>query len=296
MPARTYRPNFELLERRDVPSSARLSAGVLTVLGTSGNNAINLSMSGGKIRAVDSGASLGQFPATSVKKIVVDVGMGNDRVTITTAFRRPTFLYGGKGDDVLTGGSGKDTIYGGDGADTLKGRGGNDTLWGGARIDSLSGGGGTSNVLQQDGPSRAYVMNALELEVLALVNQQRALAGLSALTPNVTLAAAAHFHSSQMAARSNALGNPADAMQHDLFGVTAPTPQSRLDYAGYDAWRTYGENIAYGYTSAAAVMAAWMNSPGHRANILNPNFTELGVGVVVNAQGQRFWTQVFGDQ
>jgi len=82
-------------------------------------------------------------------------------------------------------------------------------------------------------------------------------------------------------------------MQHILYGVNAPTPATRLDYAGYDNWMTYGENIAFGYSTAAAVMQAWMNSPGHRANILNPNFKEIGVGVVANAQGYLYWTQEF---
>jgi len=56
--------------------------------------------------------------------------------------------------------------------------------------------------------------------------------------------------------------------------------------SGYDTWTrsyAYGENIAFGYSSAAEVVAAWMNSPGHRANILSPFFTEIGVSVLADA-------------
>jgi uncharacterized protein YkwD len=55
-----------------------------------------------------------------------------------------------------------------------------------------------------------------------------------------------------------------------------------------------GENIAYGYPTASAVMEAWMNSSGHRANILRPQFTHVGVGVKRDASGRRYWVQNFG--
>lgn len=55
-----------------------------------------------------------------------------------------------------------------------------------------------------------------------------------------------------------------------------------------------GENIAYGYPTAPTVMEAWMNSPGHRANILRPQFTHVGMGVKRDASGRRYWVQNFG--
>ena len=70
-------------------------------------------------------------------------------------------------------------------------------------------------------------------------------------------------------------------MSHD--GSDGSDVGDRLDRVGY-AWRTYGENVAWNQQTPAAVMDAWMNSPGHRANILNCSFTEIGVGV---AQEQR---------
>ena len=57
---------------------------------------------------------------------------------------------------------------------------------------------------------------------------------------------------------------------------------------------TIGENVAYGYSSGAAVTAAWRNSTGHRANILTPRFRLIGVGATQNASGRWYVAQVFG--
>ncbi|KDN87271.1 CAP domain-containing protein [Kitasatospora cheerisanensis] len=119
-------------------------------------------------------------------------------------------------------------------------------------------------------------------QVLDLVNVQRAQAGCPAMRSNAKLAAAAQEQSDDMAARS-------------FFDHTNPDgdgPQQRIDAAGYE-WSGWGENIARGQKDAAAVMNSWMNSPGHRANILNCKFTELGVGVHQGSGGP-WWTQDFG--
>jgi uncharacterized protein YkwD len=75
------------------------------------------------------------------------------------------------------------------------------------------------------------------------------------------------------------------------------TPGQRITQTGYQ-WRTWGENIAYGYTTAEQVMQGWINSPGHRANILNKNFNEIGVGYFVakssGKNGTAYWVQDFG--
>ncbi|OEJ30488.1 CAP domain-containing protein [Streptomyces subrutilus] len=117
-------------------------------------------------------------------------------------------------------------------------------------------------------------------EVVALVNKERAKAGCSALTVNAKLTAAALNHSKDMAAHSN--------MSHT--GSDGSDPGGRITRAGY-AWTTYGENVAYGYSTPAQVMTGWMNSPGHRQNILNCAFKEIGVGL---AQPNSYWTQSFG--
>jgi uncharacterized protein YkwD len=88
-------------------------------------------------------------------------------------------------------------------------------------------------------------------------------------------------------------------MQHELFGTLHPEVTDRLDAAGFDDWTTsfdWGENIAFGYNSATDVVNAWLNSPEHLANIMNPNFTQTGVGVEVDASGRLFFTQDFGNE
>jgi uncharacterized protein YkwD len=74
-----------------------------------------------------------------------------------------------------------------------------------------------------------------------------------------------------------------------------PSMTSRIDFVGYN-YSSIRENIAYGYPSAQAVVEAWMNSPGHRANILSTDITEIGVSVQTNARGVMFFCQNFGSR
>ncbi|MFJ4868405.1 sigma-70 family RNA polymerase sigma factor [Streptomyces sp. NPDC088757] len=123
---------------------------------------------------------------------------------------------------------------------------------------------------------------SVEEQVIALVNAERAKEGCGAVTGNSLLARAAQGHSDDMAAR-------------DFFDHTNPDgagPGERVTATGY-GWSTYGENIARGQQTAEQVMESWMNSPGHRANILNCSFKELGVGLHTG-DGGPYWTQVFG--
>lgn len=120
-------------------------------------------------------------------------------------------------------------------------------------------------------------------QVLDLTNAERAKAGCSALRLDQTLNRVADGHSEDMAAR-------------DYFSHNDPEgngPGVRIDAAGYQG-RGWGENIAAGYRSAAAVVEGWMNSDGHRRNILNCNFNELGVGYAEGGSYGVYWTQVFG--
>ncbi|MFJ8886906.1 CAP domain-containing protein [Streptomyces sp. NPDC102402] len=117
--------------------------------------------------------------------------------------------------------------------------------------------------------------------VLALVNQERAKVGCSPVTTSASLTALAQDFSEDMAAR-------------DFFGHTDPdgaTPWDRAAAAGVQGLG--GENIARGQADAQAVMDAWMNSDGHRANILNCDYKTLGVGVHLGSGGP-WWTQDFG--
>jgi uncharacterized protein YkwD len=115
--------------------------------------------------------------------------------------------------------------------------------------------------------------------VVRLVNSERGKNGCAPLTVNAELTRAAQDHTSDMAAHRT--------MSHT--GSDGSSPGDRITAAGY-SWRSYGENVAYGYGTPESVMTAWMNSPGHRANILNCAFKEIGVGY---AQPGSYWTQDF---
>ena len=118
-------------------------------------------------------------------------------------------------------------------------------------------------------------------EVLNLVNSERGRAGLSPLRLHSQLMAAAQAHSNDMA-RHN-------FMSHT--GSDGSSPFDRMKRYGYN-FRWAGENVASGYSSPQDVMRGWMNSSGHRANILNRNFRDIGIGY---ARGNRpYWTQKFG--
>ncbi len=118
-------------------------------------------------------------------------------------------------------------------------------------------------------------------EVMSLVNEERADAGCEPLISDPALARLAADHSRDMAERGY--------FSHD--DPDGRTPWDRAEDAGID--NLGGENIAMGQVDAAAVMDAWMNSEGHRANILNCDFRTLGVGVHL-ADGGPWWTQNFG--
>jgi uncharacterized protein YkwD len=122
--------------------------------------------------------------------------------------------------------------------------------------------------------------SAAVASVLALVNSERGKVGCSALTLNEKLSKAAQDHSADMAAHQN--------MSHT--GSDGSDPGQRITAAGY-SWSAYGENVAYGYSTPEQVMAGWMSSPGHKRNILDCGFKEIGVGL---AQPGSYWTQDFG--
>lgn len=124
--------------------------------------------------------------------------------------------------------------------------------------------------------------DAWEREVFDLTNKVRAENGLSALTWNDTLAKTARAHSEDMASRG-------------FFDHTNPDgydPFDRMRNAGI-LYYTAAENIAAGQAEPEDVMESWMNSPGHRANILNPDLRELGVGMARGGSYGIYWTQNF---
>jgi uncharacterized protein YkwD len=120
------------------------------------------------------------------------------------------------------------------------------------------------------------LISASEQEVVDLVNAERAKLGAAPLTVNYSLQEAAWVHNEHM----ESIGR----ICHSNCGDG--DPGSRIAATGYRA-SGWGENVASSYPNPAAVMAAWMGSSGHRANILNRNFTDIGVA------HNSYWTQVF---
>ncbi|WP_091554302.1 CAP domain-containing protein [Micromonospora pattaloongensis] len=130
--------------------------------------------------------------------------------------------------------------------------------------------------------SAARAADGVEEQVVALVNRERSANGCGAVTLQPQLAEAARLHSADQAATGT--------MSHT--GSDGSSPWDRAERAGYA--RAIGENVAAGYRSADAVMAGWMDSPGHRANILNCDARAIGVGRAAADDGTPYWTQMFG--
>ena len=121
-------------------------------------------------------------------------------------------------------------------------------------------------------------------EVLAQCNAQRQANGIAALSLDPELTKAANIRAQEIAT---------------LFSHTRPDGRkcfTVLDQIGYSYWSA-GENIAAGYGNSSAVMNGWMNSPGHRSNILNAGFKRLGVGYVYipNSEYGYYWVQIFSN-
>jgi len=131
-------------------------------------------------------------------------------------------------------------------------------------------------------------INPLLSQVLTLTNQYRQQNGLRPVSYNNLLSSAAQTHSRNMAVQ--------DFFSHT--GLNGSQPWDRVSATGYQ-WSRVTENIAAGYRTAQEVVRGWINSPGHRANLLDPNVTQIGVGYFFlandtgNVNYNAYWTQVF---
>jgi len=129
--------------------------------------------------------------------------------------------------------------------------------------------------------------NAFAEQVLALTNAERQSAGMPPLALSRELADAAQNYSQVLAST--------DCFAHTCGPV--PDFADRDGQAGYNDWTSIGENIAAGSPTPDDVVAQWMASPGHRANILSPNYTEIGVCVATGSgRFGTYWTQEFGSR
>lgn len=157
-------------------------------------------------------------------------------------------------------------------------------------VPSHSSSSSSSVVSSSSSSSASTSIDAVRQKILDLVNAERSNAGLSPLTYNKKLEQSAQAHAEDMQNRNF----------FDHVNPDGKTPSDRikatgyLDVTGCNCRWSYadGENIAMGQTTPEQVMKDWMNSPGHKANILSTNFTEMGVGYVTGSKP--YWVQNFG--
>lgn len=130
----------------------------------------------------------------------------------------------------------------------------------------------------------ARARSILAEDVVRLTNAARAKEGLAPLQPNESLMQAAQTYAQVLAS--------GECFAHDCPPV--PSQRDRIARAGYGGWKRIGENIAAGDRTAEDTVAGWLESPGHRANILKAEIREIGVGVATgDGQYRIYWVQVF---
>lgn len=303
-----YRPSVDTLDDRCLLASgvtAVVSSGHLVIQGTPGRDNITVATRpvatrfGPAFSAVISVDGTPRFRTQSAfAVVVVNTGDGDDTITIKASGRTApsAIIDAGAGNDSITTTKANDTILGGDGNDRIWSGGGRDQIDGGAGLDTING--VTERVIppvtpvnpQPQIPGPPIVPGSptdaqLAQELFNLVNLERRRNGLGTLTLSTRLVQAAQIQSQNMAT--------VDRMEHTLQGTALPTLQSRADAVGY-RFSVLGENIAYNFRDAGSVHWAWMNSPGHRANILGAGYTEVGIAVARNVRGEIYFTQVFG--
>ena len=128
-------------------------------------------------------------------------------------------------------------------------------------------------------------LDQMAREIVYLVNIERAQHALPPLKVNSRLTADAKLQAAQIAETG--------VLDHIILSGPYPTLQLRAEAAGY-AWNALGENLALGFTDAPSAVAAWMQSPGHRANILAGGYSETGVVLAPDARGRLIFVQTFG--
>ena len=148
--------------------------------------------------------------------------------------------------------------------------------------DSSGTAGSTGTTDSTGSTGTVSTVNSMEKQVASLTNSERKAKGLSALTLDSQLSKLARLKAEDMAKKG-------------YFSHTSPTYGSAFDMMNkYGvSYRTAGENIAKGQKTAESVMNGWMNSSGHRANILSSAYTNIGVGYAKDSRGNTYWVQIF---
>lgn len=140
--------------------------------------------------------------------------------------------------------------------------------------------GNSSVTVKPDVPEEDNQTASFAEQVVKLVNVERTKAGLNELTLDKTIENAASI-------RAREIEKSFSHTRPDGSSFSSVLKEQGISYKGA------GENIAWGQKSPEEVVNAWMNSEGHRANILNPKFTKIGVGHYQNSKGTNYWTQLF---
>src|SRR5213592_2449451 len=141
-------------------------------------------------------------------------------------------------------------------------------------------GGGTTRT--PSGGSVTPASGNVAADVIALTNDARARNGLPRFTTSAKLTEAASIQARQIA--------QTQTLQHTISGAQYPTLQSRLEAVGY-VYTNAAENIAWNQRDPQEVVTTWMNSTGHRANILDPELREIGAAMARSSKGEPYWVQ-----
>lgn len=141
---------------------------------------------------------------------------------------------------------------------------------------------GTQTPSQSSSSNVSSSQSSYGTEVVNLVNKERSAKGLSSLSKDSQLTKLAQLKAEDMA-------------KNQYFSHTSPTYGSVADMMKQYgvSYKTVGENIAKGQKTASSVMNGWMNSSGHRANILSSSYSKIGVGYAKASNGTTYWVQIF---
>lgn len=290
--------DFDRLDARCLLSggvTASLSRGTLNIEGTDGPDLILVDVQRlpGRFqnRGVVNVAGVGQFSLARVRRIVVSGHGGDDWIGLSDLGRRPipARIDGGAGNDLIVTNNARAQIIGGPGSNFING------VW--ERPPAASPVTVVATTPAPVAPAPVPVatplaptpapsgLSPIEQQIVDQTNQARVGNGLAPLRVNPQLVQAARIQAADMASTG--------VTAHDLPGTALPTLVDRARYVGYKyGW--LGENIAYNYPDAYQVTTAWLASPGHRANILNGDFTEIGPGIAYNSRGEAYYCQTFG--
>jgi uncharacterized protein YkwD len=146
-------------------------------------------------------------------------------------------------------------------------------------------GGGSSSPTEPSPSPSTPASSQIVSAIIDATNAERAKLGLPTLRTNTRLNDASQLQADQIA--------QLNVLSHELPGARYPSPPDRLAAAGYN-WQAYGENLAFGQRDAARAVADWMASEGHRANIVNTTFTEIGAAYKTDGNGFPYYVEMFG--